>query len=311
MIRKTFIFILLIFYQFIFTNLSFSKVDIVVSVNDEIISSFDLVKESNYLKIINPNLNDVDDITLTGLAKQSLINEIVKKIEVSKFIELSEENEFANKYFKEVVAKLGYENEIEFSNKLIRHNSYTLEEIKLKNKIEIYWNDLIFNKFNNQIKINTDKLKKKINLFANNKKEEIFLSEIVIEKDKDKQKNKQLIDEIKSSININGFNNTASIYSISQSSKVGGKIGWFEKNTLSEKIYENVKNLKKNEISNFIDFDNNLLIVKIEDIRNTKQKIDKDNELQKLILFEKNKRLENFSRMYFNRIKVNYFINEK
>jgi peptidyl-prolyl cis-trans isomerase SurA len=49
----------------------------------------------------------------------------------------------------------------------------------------------------------------------------------------------------------------------------------------------------------------------IDDIKFTKITIDKDLELKKLIDFEMNRQLNQFSKIYFNKSKINYIINEK
>ena len=229
MLRKVFLFSLIIFFQLALNNISFSKVNIIASVNNEIITSYDLKKESNYLKILNPKLEKLEKNQITKLAKQSLIKEIIKKNELSKFIDLNEKNNFADQYFKDILLRLGYKNEIEFNNNLIKYNSYTLEEVKFKSKIEIYWNDLIFNKYNNELNVDIEKLKKKIDEINIDDEKEIFLSEIVLIKQKNDTDNKNLIKKIKTSINEIGFDNTATMYSITDSSKFGGKIGWIKK----------------------------------------------------------------------------------
>ncbi|MDC3039719.1 peptidylprolyl isomerase [Candidatus Pelagibacter sp.] len=311
MLRKVFLFSLIIFFQFTLTNITFSKVNIIVLVNNEIITSYDLKKESNYLKILNPKLEKLEKNQITKLAKQSLIKEIIKKNELSKLIDLKEKNSFADQYFKDILLRLGYKNEIEFNNNLIKHSSYTLEEVKFKSKIEIYWNDLIFNKYNNELNIDIEKLKKKVDEINIDDEKEIFLSEIVLIKKKNNSDNKNLIKKIKASIKEIGFDNTATMYSITDSSKFGGKIGWIKKKGLSKKIYEKIKNLEINEVSDAIEIKNNLIFLKIDDVKDIKKIIDKDKELQKLISIEKNKKLEDYSRLYFNRVKANYFINEK
>ncbi len=311
MIRNFFLLNAIVIFQLIFINLSFSKVEIIASINNQIITNYDVKKEANYLKILSPKMNELDNKIITKLAKESLIKEIIKKEELSKFIDLNEENVIANQYFNDVLLKLGYKDEIEFNKNLLKYDSYTLEEVKFKSKIEIYWNDLIYNKYNSKININKKKIENKIKEISMDDKKEIFLSEIVLKNEKNKENLQKLIDEIKSSINKIGFSNTASVYSISESSKFGGKIGWFEKSNLSEKIYEKIKNLEINEFSEIIEIKNNLLILKVDDVRDVKRIVDKDKELERLIVIEKNKKLEDYSIMYFNRIKTNYFINEK
>ena len=308
--RKICYLLLVIFFQLSLTNITFSKINIIASVNNEIITNYDVIKEEEYLKILNPQLNSLENEKISELAKQSLIKEIIKKNEISKFIDLNEKNDFADEYLKQFLIKLGYENEEIFKKKLQKLNTYTIDEIRLKSKIEVYWNDLILSRYNNKININKKKLLEKINNYSENEKKEFFLSEIVFKKKKD-QNLKDLIEEIKKSIDEIGFNNTANIYSISESAKLGGKIGWFEEKALAKNILEKINLIKINEVSEIIIIENNIIFLKIDDIKISKKEINKDEELQKLIAIERNKKLENFSRMHFSRAKSNYLINEK
>ena len=129
-----------------------------------------------------------------------------------------------------------------------------------------------------------------------------------------KKKNEKLEDQfeqIKLSIKDIGFKNTANIYSISQSSKFGGDLGWVSENSLSKKISKKLSKLKKGEITDPINIGNTFLIVKIDEIKINKIKIDKEKELEKLIQAETNKQLNIFSRIYFDKSKINYSISEK
>ena len=129
-----------------------------------------------------------------------------------------------------------------------------------------------------------------------------------------KKKNIELndqINEIKLSINDIGFKNTANIYSISDTSKFGGDLGWINENSLSKKIFENLYKLKDGEFSEVIDIGNNYLILMVNKIRISKIKIDKEKELEKLVQIERNKQLNKFSRIFFDKSKINYIINEK
>lgn len=309
MIKKTFL-LIIFFWQLSLINLAHTKINIIASVNNEIITNFDVVKEGRYLKILNPQLKNLEDEQISELAKQSLIKEIIKKNEITKYVNLNEKNEFADEYLKQFYMRLGYENENIFKDDLEKYNTYTIEEIKIKSKIEIYWNDLILSKYNDKININEKKLLKKIRKFKRIDKKEFLLSEIVFRK-KSGEDLQDLIQKIKKSIIEIGFNNTANIYSLSDSSKFGGKIGWVNEEALSKQIYEKIYKLNINEVSETIIIDNNLIILKVDDIKITKNQIDKDKELRKLISIERNKKLENFSRMHFSRAKSNYLINEK
>ena len=304
--------LILIFY-FLFINILntnlLANIIIKVKVNNEIITNIDLAKEAEYLKILNPSLSQLDDDKVLELAKISLINEIIKKREIMKFIDISKKNQFVEEYLKNLYSKLNYNSENEFKNELDLKNNYSIDEIKEKIKLELLWNEVIFNKYNQQIKIDKERLKKKINNIKNENQKEYFLSEIIFKKKKDESL-ENLINQIKLSINDIGFNNTANIYSISESSKFGGKLGWINENSLSNLISDKLNDIREGEYTDIIQISNNYLLLKIDQIKVSEIKIDKQKELNKLIQLETNKQLNQFSRIYFNKSKINYSINE-
>ncbi len=300
-----------------FINLSHSyilaknNVFIVASINDEIITNYDLQREGEYLKILNPKLNQLNDDQLLNIAKTSLINEIIKKKEILKRIDLQNNvNPFLDDYLNNLYSKLNYNNIDEFENALLKQDIYNINQIKDKLNIELYWNDIIYNKYSNQIKIDKENLIKKVENLENKVKKQFFLSEIVFNKKKDLTL-ESLSNQIKLSINEIGFNNTANIYSISNSSKLGGKLGWVDQASLSEIIIKELEKIKENEYTDVIQIGNNYIILKIEEIKLDKIKIDKQKEIQKLVQFERNKQLNQFSRIFFDKSKINYSINEK
>ena len=144
---------------------------------------------------------------------------------------------------------------------------------------------------------------------SNEERIEYLLSEIVF-----KKKNEEinlLIKKIQTSINEIGFNNTANIYSISESSKFGGKIGWVSESNLSQSIFDSLKKINEGQLTDVLQIGNSFIILKIEKKRSKKVTINKNEELNKMIKFETNKQLNQFSQIYFNKAKLNYSINEK
>ena len=309
MIKKLKLFLLIIFFL---TTSSFANTGIYIfaTVDDEIITNHDVEKESEYLKILNPSLVQLNYDKILDLALNSLIREVVKKKEVTKFANLSKENLLVNEKLKNLFLKLNYNNESEFEQDLLKKNNYSLNQIKQKIKIELVWNELIYKKYYKQVKINEKKLLNRVNNLSEKTQKKFFLSEILFEKNKD-QSLETLVGQIKLSINEIGFNNTANIYSISESSKLGGKLGWVSENSLSESILEKLKLIKIEEYTDVIKIANSYLILKIDQIELNEIKIDKQLELKKLIQIETNKQLNQFSRIYFDKSKINYFINEK
>lgn len=286
------------------------KIFIFATVNENIITNYDIEKETEYLKILNPQLVELDKKKIFRISKDSLINEIIKKNEVQTFLDIKKENPLVNEYYKSLYTKLNFNNENDFEKSLLSKIDYTSEDIKEKLKIELLWNELVYLRFGNQVKINNELLMKKIEKIENKDKNEYLLSEIVFAKKKDENL-KTLIKKIQSSISEIGFSNSANIYSISDSSKLGGNIGWIEEYNLSELIFDNLKKISEGQFTEVIQMGNNFLILKIEKIRSKKIFIDKDEELNKMIQFETNRQLNKFSRIYFDKTKINYSINEK
>ena len=300
----------MVYLTLIANTIGEEKISISVIVDDEIITNHDIKKEAIYLKALNPNLNQLNNKKILQIAKESLINEIVKKIEIKKVFNLDEDDSLVDGYLKDIYTKLNFNNEIEFKNYISNTTDYKIEDIKKKIKIELKWNELIYLRYNKQVNIDRDGILQKINNLSNEFAKEYQLSEIVFKKEKNKDLN-DLLKNINSSIVEIGFNNTANIYSISDSNKLGGKIGWIEENNLSETILKELKKLKEGEVSSPIKIGNNFLILKIEKIRQNNVSINKEEEFKKMVNFQTNKQLNQFSKIFFDKSKINYTINEK
>ena len=287
-----------------------AEIKIIVSVDNEIITNHDLKKENNYLKVLNPNFIRLDQIQRFEIAKNYIIDQIIKEKEAKKFIKLENNNELINDYTKNFIKKLGFNNEEDFKKSLNLIENYSLPEIKEKIKIELLWNELIYLKYNNQVKIDKKLILKKVNEMQNRKKREFLLSEIVFAKKKEVSLEK-LLEEIVLSIKEIGFNNTANIYSNADSAKFGGKIGWISEISLAKSINKKLEGKKIGEYTDLIKLGNNFLILKIEDMKVENSVIDKQKEIEKLIKSERNSQLNKFSKIYFNKVKLNYLIDEK
>ena len=137
-----------------------------------------------------------------------------------------------------------------------------------------------------------------------------LLSEILINVD-NKNKIDELLEEIKTSINSNGFENTALIYSISDSSRSGGKLGWINEASMSKKILNQITSLKVGELTKPILIPGGFLILKINDKKKIEKKIDIETEISKVIREKQNVQLNQFSTMYFNKIMKDVKINEQ
>ena len=305
------IFVAIIFCILVsFNSVSKSDVNIIVKIDESIITNYDIQNEANYLRILNPNLNELNNESILKLSKESLIREIIKKNEIEKVFDFSMDNPFVNDYLKNLYTKLNFDNENDFKDYIVKSSDYSLDDVKQKLKIEIAWNELIYFKYKNQINIDKEKLRAKIDQLNDDMIKEYKLSEIVFIKRKNENL-QDLTDLIKSSILEIGFNNTANIYSISESAKFGGSIGWIDEKNLSELLLENLKKISIGQHTDVIRIGNSFIIIKIEEIKETKALINKDEEFKKMIKFETNKQLNQFSRIFFDKSKINYKINEK
>ena len=307
--KKILILIIILIINLNFKSYSIEGVFVKYKINDEIITNIDVENESSYLIALNNELTKLSDTKILEIAKNSIIKETVKKIELLKYFTLDQNNPFLDKVIKDFYLKLQLNNEDEFEKYLSNYN-LTIQDIKKKIEIETVWNQLIYEKFINQVTINNDALKKRINqniISETNTKYQ--LSEIIFDKRKDEPLNKT-IKKIHQSIMDIGFKNTANIYSVGDSAKFGGDIGWVDEDNLSNKTVNIIKKLKIGEFSKKIHIGNSYLILKVDNIKKEKKKIDKKKEFSKMVLFEQNKQLEKFSKIYYNKIKINTSISE-
>ena len=280
-----------------------------MKINSEIITTYDIEQEKNYLLALNPNLKQMDENQLMMIAKKSLTKEIIRKNEISKYIELKLDDPQIDSVLNNLIKKLNFDNINEFENYLQKFN-ISIYDLKKKIEIENEWKNMIYVKYNNSVNIDKDNLMLKIdNLIKNTYVVEYNLSEIIFTTKNDKTY-KDEFEKIKSSIEENGFENTANLYSISDSSNVGGKIGWVAKKNLSDSIINEIKNLKKDEYSKPIKIGNDFLILRINETRKKPFKMDKQAELEKMIIIETTKQLDKFSNIFYNKIKLNAKISE-
>ena len=303
--------IILVLIFILLNNFSYSKIDlqIIMKINDQIVTSYDLEKENNYLLALNPKLKEISKNDLLKLAKKSIIKEMIKKSEIRKFTELNLQNAQINNVLNNIIQTLNYSDQSQFENYLSDFD-ISIDDLKKKIEIENEWKSLVYAKYSKSVKIDKDELINKIEKIS---KDEFYLeynlSEIVFDKNQNISLEKYS-KKILESIEINGFENTANLYSISNSSKVGGKIGWIKKNNLSSEINRELNNLEINSYTDPIKIGNNYLILQINDIKKVSIKIDKQKELERMIASETSKQLDKFSNIFYNKIKLNSTISE-
>ena len=302
-------FLLLFFLCLVLNNAQSIEIKIIHNIQNEIITNIDLKNEFKYLVAFNKNLKELDKEIILNISNESAIREKIKTIELSKhFKKIELKDEYVNFLFKDMFERLNLKSLAEFEVYL-KDYGLTLNQVKKKITIEALWNELIVKKYASQIVIDEKQLKNKIKKNSNIQSKEYKLSEILYEIDNKEDLQKKYKEIIKSVDEI-GFENSASIYSVSESSKIGGDIGWVGENSLNNKIKENIDYLKIGEISKPIILPTGILLLKMIDSKNVASNIDIKIELEKAINYERNRQLNQYSKIYYNKIKKNLEANE-
>ena len=287
----------------------YCEVFIVAEINQEVITNIDLDFEKRYLVSLNPNLKKLDQNRITEYAKNSLINERIKKIEIEKSFKINPDQALLSKVIGNIYTSIGISNLREFENYLSQNN-IDIERVKEKISIEVAWNDLIVKIFANEIEIDQNFMEKQIEKFDKEKIDNLLLSEIIFTIN-NKNEFESKYDEIKKSINEIGFEETARIYNLSDSKKSGGNLGWIYKNQLSKEVKDELDETIVGNFTKPIVTSGGFLILKLNDIKSESIEIDKDAQLEKMIEFERERQFTTFSTLYYKRIYNIAEINEK
>jgi len=288
-----------------------NKHEIIIKINNQIITNFDIQKETKYLLALNPSLNNLSTKQIKELSKNSLIREKIKENEILKYYKINYEDPELTKFVTNIYKRLNIGDEAEFNTYLSKFDMNINTVIK-KIAIERDWNKMIFGKFKNQIVVNELKIKK--NLEKKLDKSEIqtsyLISEILFQAKNEKEFEETYNDIIKA-IDESSFKSAASIYSISDSSINSGEIGWVKKNEISNSIYNELNKLNIGDITQPIKVASGFLIIYLEDVKKIEKEINTEEEFKKIVTTEKNRQLNEYSVIYYKKIKKQIFINEK
>ena len=302
-------FYIILIISLIYLKPAYCEVFIVAQVNNEIITNIDLNFEKRYLVSLNPNLKKLDQQQITEYAKNSLINERIKRIEIERRFEIIQNKELLAKVISDIYSSIGISNLNEFKEYLSQ-NQVDIQRVKEKISIEVAWNDLIVKTFANEIEIDQTLLNKELEKFDEQTVDNLLLSEIIFTIN-DKKELKFKYEEIKKSIDQIGFEETARIYSLSDSKKKGGNLGWIYKNQLSKEIIDGLNGIDIGNFTEPIITSGGILILKLNDIKTENLEIDKEAQLKKMIEFERERQFTRFSTLLYKRIYNNAEIDEK
>tara|TARA_B110001450_G_C17577293_1_gene463405 strand:+ start:76 stop:1011 length:936 start_codon:yes stop_codon:yes gene_type:complete len=305
------LYISLIMLTFFFNTTLYPENNVFIKykIEDVIITNTDIENEAKYLIALSPQLKTMSEKKILEIAETSIIRETVKQYEVKKYFKLDQKNPLIERFIEDFYLRLNLSNKQDFINYL-ENQGMDIKEVEKKIEIENNWNILIYEKYKDLVVIDEDLLIKKIKDSSANKETiSYLLSEISIEKDQGISLDEKL-KKIKDSIDSIGFKNTANLYSISDSAKFGGNIGWILKDRLSKILLEKISKVKVGEITTPTQIGNFFLILKLEEIKKEKVKIDFNKALETLREYEVNRLLNQYSRIYYNKIKINLNISE-
>jgi len=283
---------------------------IIVKVDNEIVSNHDIEKEKKYLSALNPEILNISDDEFQKIARQSFIREIIKEKEVSKYYEIDYQSSKTIQIAKNLYTRLNFNSEEEFETHLKKYD-LSLKDVLKKLAIESSWNTLIYQKYKGKIDIDKDKIKKDLELESSIAKKEKFflLSEIVFSAN-----NKAEYDinykKIVKTIREKNFRTAATIYSLSDTAKFGGEIGWFSKNDISEKVYNQISILKINEFTEPIKIGTGFLLINLDQVKEEKRESNMEEKYNKIVSKETNRQLNQYSTIYFKKIEKQSFIYE-
>jgi peptidyl-prolyl cis-trans isomerase SurA len=301
-------YLLILFLFCAFSDVRAIESKIIHNIANEIITNIDIKREFKYLIALNNSLKELDKEKILSISNESIIREKIKKIEILKsFKEIKLNEDYYEILLKNIYSRLNLKSINEFEIYLKKYD-LKIEDIKIKITIDALWNELIIQKYKAQISINEDEIKKEILKNSKVKSKEYQLSEIIFEVT-NKEEIEKKYNEVVKSINEIGFENSAATYSFSESAKIGGDIGWINENSLNDNIKGNVNSLQIGGITRPIVLSNGILVLKLINTKNSETTIDVENELKKAINYERNRQLNQYSKIYYNKIKKNLDFN--
>ena len=309
MLKQKLVFLIISIISFFPVKVFSTENKILLKIDNEIITSVDVLNEINFISTVNKNTDKISKEELYKISLNSLIKEKIKKIEILRnYKSIEVEQTFMKELISSSYKKLGFKDLESFRIHLDK-NSISFENFKNKIAIDSLWNEIIFFKFQKKIKIDKNNLRKQIIKKKDKEIKSYLLSEIVFNID-GKLNLESKYNQIKEDILEKGFDNTALLHSISNTSNSGGDLGWINENSLNSKLQKTISNLNIGEITEPIIIQGGFLILKLNDTKKIKNEIDVEKELKKLIAKETNQQLNQFSNIYFNKIKKEIQINE-
>ena len=282
---------------------------IVLTVGNLPITLYDLKQEVKLLSILNPGKLENQSIEdLQSLAIESLTIKKIKEQEIKKNqLDNTEDEEFIEYEISRILKSLNMDKPA--LERVFAENQLEIADLKNHILIEIKWNRLVYAIYKNKIKIDEESVNKKVEEYSmeKNSYDEYFLSEIIVPVS-DSQNPNEVYQKVKSRLLSEKFENVAREISISQTRDAGGEVGWVSEKTIAEIVIKKIEDLNVGEITNPILIPEGIMIIKLNNKREIKNEINKDQLKRKIILNERDKILTTYSKMYLNKLKSNTMI---
>lgn len=280
-------------------------------INEDLITNYDILKESKYLTALNQEINGISQEQLFEFSKNSLIREKVKLYEIEKFYQVNYSSSSVESYIDDFMKKLNINNRSDFQIYLSSYET-SIEEIKKKLIIEMSWNKMILEIYENRILIDKEKISKTLDdLIMKKQNQKSFELYEIVFTEKNKEDFKNTYEKIILDIENLGFEKAAIIYSISNTASSGGRIGWVNQNQLSKSFNEELKFLNVGDYTKPINTAGGSIILQLKNEKEVSIKnIDKELELSKIISAEKNRQLNEFSIIHYKKTENKAYVKE-
>ena len=304
---KNLIISLILLLAFYSNNLLAFENKILLKIDNEIVTTVDIAKEIEYLKTINKEINTLEKNKIIEIAKNSIVRDKIKKISLEKiFEEFKVDEEYLNQLIINKYRRIGFQ-DLESFKKYLNQNNVKYEKIREKMIIDAMWSEFIYAKYKDNIKIDRNKIAQEM---TRKKNKNYLLSEITFN-GIDKKELETNYNNILKTIKENGFENAALIHSTSQSAENGGKLGWIKEASLSKIILNEISKLKKGDYTSPIKIPGGFIILKINDYKEESISENVEEEINKIIKIKTNEQLNQYSNIYFNKIKKDIVIYER
>tara|TARA_Y100001970_G_scaffold263078_1_gene348090 strand:+ start:546 stop:1475 length:930 start_codon:yes stop_codon:yes gene_type:complete len=292
------------------TSAVFAKIEnkIILKIENEIITNYEIKNKILRSLVLSGQAISQDNINrFKSQALDTLVQLKIKKIELQKY-DISKNETQINAYLNSISSN----NILSLKEKFKLNNlSYELflEEIEIESK----WQKLIFQIYSSKINIDENIINEDLKKLLKNKIsiKELNLSEIELLTSKDKS-DKEKIFNLLNEIEKIGFESAALKYSISSTATNKGNLGWVNSKSLSKEIYDILKKMKPGQISEPINRQNSILILKLNDVRVSKTEDINIAELKERLLNQKKNELFNlYSKSHLSKLKNNSLIEYK